>query len=70
MTVKSAGIKPKNELVEIQPAETSGIKISLPAQFSESQKKQDIVVEISAGDTIVEKRLSVMLKRYEASSIL
>lgn len=70
VTVKSAGIKPKNELVEIQPAETSGIKISLPAQFSESQKKQDIVVEISAGDTIVEKRLSVMLKRYEASSIL
>lgn len=70
VTVKSKGIAPKESLLEISPAETNSVKISLPAQFSETQRTQEIIVQISDGERIVEEKLSVVLKRYEATSIL
>lgn len=70
VTVKSKGITPKESLIEISPSETKSVKISLPAQFSETQRTQEIVVEISDGKREIEEKLSVVLKRYEATSIL
>lgn len=70
VTVKSKGITPKESLIELSPTETESVKISLPAQFSETQRNQDITVEISDGDRVIEEKFSVVLKRYEATSIL
>lgn len=70
VTVKSKGITPKESLIEISPSETKSLKISLPAQFSEAQRTQEVTVEISGGGNVVEEKLSVVLKRYEATSIL
>ena len=70
VTVKSKGITPKESLIEISPSETKSVKISLPAQFSEAQRTQEVTVEISGGGNVVEEKLSVVLKRYEATSIL
>lgn len=70
VTMKSKGITPKESLIEISPSETKSVKISLPAQFSEAQKTQEVTVEISGGGNVVEEKLSVVLKRYEATSIL
>lgn len=70
VTVKSKGITPKANVLEIASSETESIKFSLPAQFSEAQRTQEIIVEISDGERIVEKKLSVVLKRYEANIIL
>lgn len=72
LTVKviSRGINPVESFINLLPEETQSIKISLPAKFTETQRNQEIVVEISEGSYVVEKKLNVVLKRYESTSIL
>lgn len=68
--VSSPGIKPKESVLEIPSADTQSISVSLPAQFSDTQKNQEVIVEVSDGNHYIEEKLNVILKRYEASSIL
>ena len=68
--VKSEGLKPKESIISIPPTETQSVKVSLPAQFSEPQKNQTVIVEITDGKDVIEERFNVVLKRYEATSIL
>ena len=70
VTVKSKGITPKESLIEISPSETKSVIISLPAQFSEAKRTQEITVEISGGGNVVKEKLSVELKRYDPTDIL
>lgn len=70
VVIKSDGIRPKESSMQILASETQDIKFSLPAKFSDAEKTQDIIVEISDGTNAITKRLSVTLKRYEASDIL
>ena len=70
ITIKSDDIIPVEKKFALHENGEQSIRVSLPARFSETKQNRTVIVIVTDGSRVVEKKLIVSLRRYEVSNIL